>query len=167
MTSRLKDGYFWAAFLIIFVTIYFSIATYLHWFDFGFFVGEFRFNVWLSWAGVLFVAFYTPIYYVLKRRFPTKIKALLGIHVIANLSAFMLISIHFAHQLGRSSQYYPDLGTGLVLYLVMLIMAITGILQRFGIVQGQVRKWSFIHTAVAISFYLVIFVHILHGIGVI
>ena len=167
MISRLKDGYFWVAIVIILATIYFSIATYFRWLSLGFMVGQYRFNVWLSIISVLFVAIYTPIYYVLKRRYPMRSKALLGIHIIGNLLAFMANSVHFAHQVGRSPQFYPDLGTGVVLYLVMLIMATTGIFQRFRIAQSQGRRWRFIHASVTISFYLVIFVHVLHGIGVI
>lgn len=167
MTSRLRDGYFWAIALIILATVYFSVATYLRWFNLGFLVGALRFNVWLSLTAVLFIAIYTPIYYLMRRVYPRRAKALLGIHVIGNLVAFMLISVHFAHQVGRPPQFYPNLDTGIILYLVMLIMTTTGILQRFRIAQSQVRKWRFLHVSVAISFYLVIFVHILHGIGLI
>lgn len=167
MNARLKDAYFWAAIMVILATISLSTATYLRLLSLGFMVGNFRFNVWLSWIGVLFVAIYTPLYHILKSRFPTKAKTLLGIHVLGNLSAFMLISIHFAHQIGRSAAQYPNLGTGVVLYLVMLIMVTTGIIQRFHLTPIQGRHCRFLHLSVAISFYLVIFVHILHGIGLI
>ena len=167
MTSRLKDRYFLITILIILVSIYFTLATYLRYFSLGFFVGQYRFNHWLGWVGVLFVAIYTPTYYILKRRTKVSVKALLGIHVIGNLTAISLVSVHFAHQISRSPQYYPDLGTGILLELIMLIMLTTGIFQRFRIVTSQGRKWRFIHASVAISFYLVIFIHILHGIGVI
>lgn len=167
LVARLKDAYFWIAILIILTTIYFSIATYLRWVNLGFMVGNFRFNVWLSLTAVLFVAIYTPIYHNLKRRFPNRAKALLGIHVLGNLTAFMLISIHFAHQIGRSAAFYPNLGTGVVLYLVMLIMVSTGIIQRFQLAPIQGRRCRFLHLSLAVSFYLVIFVHILHGIGLI
>jgi hypothetical protein len=167
LNARLKDAYFWATITIIIATISLSTATYLRLLNLGFTVGNFRFNVWLSWTGVLFVAIYTPIYHILKSRFPNKAKTLLGIHVIGNLLAFMLISIHFAHQIGRSIEFYPDLGTGVVLYLVMLIMVSTGIIQRFQLAPSQGKRLKFLHLSVAISFYLVIFVHILHGIGLI
>ena len=165
--SSLKDGYFWITVLILLATIYLSFAAYLDWIDLGFIVGQYRFNHWLGWSGTIFVAFFTPLYYSLKRRFPLHAKALLGSHVIGNLIAFMLISGHFAAQLGRSPQFYPDLGTGVVLYLVMLIMAFTGFVQRFQLLQNQGRRWRFIHVSVAISFYLVIIVHVLHGINLI
>jgi hypothetical protein len=167
LNARLKDAYFWAALLIVLATISFSTATYLRWLNLGFRVGKSRFNVWLSWIGVIFVAIYTPLYHILKSRFPNRVKTLLGTHVLVNLFAFMLISIHFAHQIGRSIEHYPTLGTGVVLYLVMLTMVSIGIIQRFQIAPNQGKRLRFLHLSVAISFYLVIFVHILHGIGLI
>ena len=167
MTSRLKDGHFWAAVLIILATIYLIVATYLHWLNFGFMVGQYRFNHWLGWTGTFFVAIFTPLYYVSKRHYPKRGTVFLGLHVVGNLIAFMLVSIHFAAQVGRSPQFYPDLGTGVVLYLVMLIMAFTGFFQRFQLAQSQVRRWRFLHVSVAISFYLIIFIHVLHGINLI
>ena len=165
--SRLKNGYFWVAIIIVIATIYLTFAAYLHWIDLGFMLGQHRFNHWLGWTGTIFIAFFTPLYYSFKRRFPLHAKILLELHLIGNLIAFMLISGHFAAQLGRSPQFYPDLGTGVVLYLVMLIMAFTGFIQRFQLLQSQARRWRFIHVSVAISFYLVIIVHILHGINLI
>jgi len=130
------------------------------------FVGQYRFNHWLGWIGVLFVVLYTPLYYVLKRRYAKRAKALLGSHVIGNLASFMLISIHFASQMSRPAQFFPDLGTGIVLYPIMIILVVTGIFQRFQIARNLGRKWRFLHTSLATSFYLVIFVHILQGLGV-
>ena len=36
----------------------------------------------------------------------------------------MLISIHYAQQVGRPAAFYPDLGTGLALYIVMVTLVI-------------------------------------------
>lgn len=166
MFSRLRNPYFWAAVLTLLVTFYLSFGTYVRWFQLGFFVGPYRFNHWLGWIGVIFVALYTPLYYVLKRRYAKRAKALLGSHVIGNLASFMLISIHFASQMSRPAQFFPDLGTGVVLYPIMIILVVTGIFQRFQIARNLGRKWRFLHTSLATSFYLVIFVHILQGLGV-
>ena len=166
MSSRLRNPYLWAAVLILLVTFFLSFGTYIHWFQLGFFVGPYRFNHWLGWIGVLFVAIYTPLYYILKRGYAKRAKALLGSHVIGNLTSFMLISIHFASQISRPAQFFPDLGTGVVLYPIMIILVVTGIFQRFQIARNLGRKWRFLHTSLATSFYLVIFVHILQGLGV-
>jgi hypothetical protein len=165
MVSRLRNPYFWAAVVILLVTVYLSFGTYVGWFQLGSFVGQFRLNHWLGWTGVVFVAAYTPLYHFLKRRYPKRAKTLLGTHVIGNLLAFLLISIHFASQLGRPTQFFPDLGTGIVLYPIMIILVITGFTQRFQIASSFSRKWRFLHTSMATSFYLVILVHILQGLG--
>ena len=166
MTSLLKGRYFGTVVLILLVNVYLSIGTYLRWFRLGFFVGPFRFTHWLVWAGVLFVAVFTPLYYVLKRRYAKRVKALLGIHVLGNLLSFTFVSFHFASQVGRPPESFPDLGTGIVLYIVMMVMVLTGIFQRFQIAKNLGRQWRFLHTSVAISFYLVIFVHILQGLQI-
>jgi hypothetical protein len=90
----------------------------------------------LGWIGIVFVAAYTPRYYLLKRSYAKRAKTLLGTHVIGNLLSFMLISIHFASQMGRPAQFFPDLGTGIVLYPVMIILVATGIFQRFQIARN-------------------------------
>jgi DMSO/TMAO reductase YedYZ heme-binding membrane subunit len=79
--------------------------------------------------------------------------------------SFLLISIHFWGQLGRPAQFYPDLGTGIVLYIVMVLLVWTGFSERFQILPKLGRKWKFLHINMATAFYLVILVHILHGLG--
>jgi hypothetical protein len=166
MVSRLRSPYFWATLVILLLTVYLSFGTYVDWFQLGFFVGQFRFNHWLGWLGVVFVAVYTPLYHFLKRRYTKRAKTLLGSHVIGNLASFLLISVHFASQMSRPAQFFPDLGTGVVLYPIMIILVVTGIFQRFQIARNLGRKWRFLHTSLATSFYLVIFVHVLQGLGV-
>ncbi len=166
MKSNLKDVYYWFSILILLLTVFFSIGAYLRWFDFGFFVGPYRFNHWLGWIGFLFVGIYVPLFVILKRHYINKIRGLLGIHVLGNLLGFMLISIHFAHQIGRPSQYYPDLGTGLALYIVMPMLIATGFFGRFNVIDRYSKSWRFLHTSLVISLYLIIFIHILHGIKI-
>ena len=163
----LKDLDFWSAFMIILVTIYLMVATYLRWFQLNFFVGPFRFTHWLVWTGTLYVAFATPAYYVLKRRYLRRLVTFIKIHMFGNLFAFMLVSIHFAQQIGRPPQFYPDLGTGLVLYVVMLVLVGSGFLHRFRIIR-RVRPHlnRFLHVSVTTSFYLIIIVHILQGLKI-
>ena len=163
----LKDLDFWSAFVIILVTIYFMVATYLRWFQLNFFVGPFRFTHWLVWIGTLYVAFATPAYYVLKRLYLRRLVIFIKIHMFGNLFAFMLVSVHFAQQIGRPPQFYPDLGTGLALYVVMLVLVGSGFLHRFRIIR-RVRPHlnRFLHVSVTTSFYLVIIVHILQGLEI-
>ena len=163
----LRDVEFWLAVVIILVTIPLSVATYFRWFQLNFFVGPFRYTHWLSWIGTLFIAFFTPAYYVLKRRYPKKLKVLLRIHVFGNLISFLLISIHYAQQVGRPPRFFPDLGTGLVLYIVMPLLVATGFLHRFQILKSiKPHLNRFFHVSITLSFYLVIIVHILQGLNV-
>ncbi len=163
----LRDVDFWVATAIILVTIPLSAATYFRWFQLNFFVGPFRFTHWLVWTGTLYVAFATPTYYVLKRRYLTKLVTLIKIHMFGNLLAFMLVSIHFAQQIGRPPQFYPDLGTGLALYVVMFILVGSGFLHRFRIIR-RVRPHlnRFLHVSVTMSFYIIIIVHTLQGLKI-
>ena len=168
----LKDLNFLIALTIILVTTILSIATFYRWFQLRFQVGPFSFTHWLGWIGALFIAFYTPIYYVLKRRNPKRIKTLIKIHVFGNLLAVMLISIHYAQQMGRPAQFYPELGTGLTLYIVMFILVATSFLHRFGMLEklGRYRiilphQNRFLHIAI-LTFYTVIIVHALRNVGI-
>lgn len=167
------DASFWVAVIILFFTTVFSLATFLRWFNLRFKVGLFFFTHWLGWIGVFFIAIYTPIYYVLKRRKPKLLKTLVKIHVFGNLIAVMLISVHYAQQMGRPPQFYPELGTGLMLYIVMFILVATGFLHRFGILNklGRYRIFlphqnRFLHVAITITFYIAIIFHALQKLGI-
>ncbi len=171
--AALKDINLWVALTIILVTTILSLATFFRWLRLRFQVGPFSFTHWLVWIGALFIAFYTPIYYILKRRNPRLVKILIKVHVFGNLLAVMLISIHYAQQMGRPAQFYPELGTGLTLYIVMFILVSTGFLHRFGILDklGRYRiilphQNRFLHIAITLTFYLVIIVHALRNMGI-
>ncbi len=162
----LRDIDFWVAAAIIMATIPLMVATYSRWFQLNFLVGPFRFTHWLSWIGTLFIALFTLAYYVLKRRYPRNTKALLKIHVFGNLISFLLISIHFAQQVGRPPEFFPDLGTGLALYLVMPFLVASGFLHRFQILKTiKPHLNRFFHVAITLTFYMVIIVHILQGLN--
>jgi uncharacterized membrane protein YidH (DUF202 family) len=165
-----KDVEFWSASVIVLLTVFLSVATYLRWFRVNFYVGPFFLGHWLGWIGTIFIAFLTPSYYVLKRRYPKRLKSLLRIHMFGNLFSFMLISIHFAQQIGRPSQFYPDLGTGLILYVVVLILVSTGFFHRFRILESRKvyppHRNRFLHISITLSFYLVIIVHVLRNLRI-
>jgi len=172
-TKLLEDLNFWAAIIILLITTFLSVATFLRWFNLRFQIGPFSFTHWLGWIGALFIAFYTPIYYVLKRRNPQLVKTLIKIHVFGNLLSGMLISIHYAQQMGRPAEFYPDLGTGLILYIVMFILVATGFLHRFGMLEklGRYRVFlphqnRYLHIAITLTFYIVIIVHVLRNVGI-
>ena len=163
--TREKD--FWVATALLIVTASVMAAIILHWVRIGFFVGPFRLNHWFVLIGTVYIALAVPIIAHLKKRIPKKYTILYRIHIIGNLLAFMLISFHFASQISRPATSYPELGTGLVLYITMLLLVSTGILQRFHLaprIKPQTNR--FLHMGSAVAFYLIIIVHILQGLAI-
>lgn len=166
--KNLRDTEFWLATLLILLAIGLAIISYLRFFDLNFFVGPYRLAHWFTWIGTTFIALYTPIYYITKRKYPGKIRALLRIHVFGNLFSFMLITIHFAQQISRPEAFFPDLSTGLVLYIATPILIATGYLHRFKIFRTlKPHTNKYLHIALTFTFYLTIFVHILQGLNII
>lgn len=84
-----------------------------------------------------------------------------------NLIAIALITVHFSQQLSRPAEFYPDLGTGIALYVTLVVLVVTGILMRFGIGRARYRWWRYLHGGVTTTLYIVIVFHALHGLGVI
>lgn len=130
----LKSLEFWAALSIIIAAVCLMVADNLGWIHFGFFIGPFRANHWFVWIGTLYVAFTVPIIAMLKQRYLSKFLALFRVHIFGNLLAFLLISLHFAGQINRPAEFYPDLGTGLALYIIMLLLVATGFTHRFHLI---------------------------------
>jgi len=166
--SVLKSKEFWVALSIIIATIILIVADSLRWIRFGFLVGPFRANHWFVWIGTLYIAIIVPIIAILKKRKPSRYLTLFRVHVFGNLLAFTLISIHFASQINRPTTAYPELGTGLALYIIMILLVATGFTHRFQLIpQIKSTTRKFVHVALTFSFYIIIIIHILHGIGVI
>ena len=164
MKSVFRDVYFWIVILVLVLADYFFVGTYLDWFDFGVFVGQYRLNHWLGWIGFLFILLYIPLFFTFKRKYVEKIRLFLGIHVLGNLLAYLLITIHFAAQISRPAQFYPDLGTGIALQVFMITLVLTGFLLRFNIISRFRRTWRFLHTSSVTALLVIILIHILHGI---
>ena len=159
-----KNKEFWAALTIVIAAVCLMIANNLRWIYFGDFVGPFRANHWFVLIGTFCIAFAVPIIATLKRRSPNRYKTLLRIHMFGNLAAFLLVSLHFAGQINRPSAFYPQLGTGLALYIIMILLVATGFTHRFQLIpqiKSQTRK--FVHVGLTFSFYIIIGIHILHG----
>ena len=163
-----KDYELWSATTIVLLTFVLAVIVYLRFFNLNFFVGPYRFTHWFTWIGTFFIAIYSPIYYVTKRKYPAKIKSLLRVHVFGNLFSFMLITIHFAQQISRPEAFFPDLSTGLLLYIVMPFLVATGYLHRFQFFKNlKPHANRFLHVSLTLTFYLTILVHILQGLNII
>ena len=171
--NLLKNKIFLAASTILIVTFFIIVFILIDWIDTGFFVGPLRFSHWMGIIGMLIIAIYTPIFYVLKRRYPKKLKYLLNLHVFGFLLSFTLISIHFAGQIGRPQQFYPELGEGIALFIIMVLLVSTGFIQRFLSIPKKAGKHykphinRYYHVSVTTAFYIVIIVHVLINMGII
>ena len=87
--------------------------------------------------------------------------------MFGNLFAFALISLHFTSEISRPIEYFPNLGTGLALYIALILLVVTGIFQRFPLsLKTKAQTYRFLHTGAAVTVYLIIVIHILHGLGV-
>jgi hypothetical protein len=164
----MKNLEFWAAMIIVILTAFLMFAYYNRWFSFAATIGPFRVIHYIAFAGTLYIAFGVLFFSMLKRRNPQKYKMLLRFHSFGNLIAFLLVSLHFAGQLGRPANSYPELGTGLALYIGMTLLVISGLALRFHIFRSVNPSTNrFIHAGLALAFYIVIIVHTLHGLNLI
>ena len=155
--NRLRDTDLWVSIVILTITVFLSILIIADRSWFGFFVGPLLFTHWLVLIGGLWIAFVTPIYYVLKHRRPNKFKTWVRIHMFGNLVAFMLISVHFTYWV----IFVSFIGTGMALFVAVLTLVVTGLLQRFAILGSSRRYIRFIHISMTTAFYLILITHIL------
>ncbi len=121
------------------------MVAYVFWYHLLFFVGSYLFIHWLGIIATIFIAVFSPIYIILKQARPKHARSLLNFHVFGNLFAFLVVSIHFAQNLARLAGFLQRLGDGLVLYLVLLLILATGILERFQTSNKLHRYTKFIH----------------------
>jgi hypothetical protein len=84
----------------------------------------------------------------------------------------MLISIHYAGQIGRPSQFYPEFGEGIALYITMLLLVTTGFIHRFQIIPRKAKKYypphfnRYYHISITTAFYIIIIIHVLINISI-
>ncbi len=153
--------------LIILATIVLVIAILADWIFLGVLIGPLRLSHWLSWMGSLFIVFYSPLFYTLRRsKFPRK-KMLLDIHVFGYLIAFSMISVHYAGQLSRPVSNYPPFAEGIALLAMIIFLVITGVLQAFVLKLEKSNKKinrrtnRYFHVCLVLGFYIVVIVHMI------
>lgn len=155
-----KNGHMYIALALMTAIIVMSIGTYARWWDLHIVVAS---QSLVHWAGIIpagYIAVFTPIYASLKRRSPGRFRTLLSIHVFGNLLAFLLISMHFADHLARP--VFPhNISTGLTVYVVVALMVLTGLMQRFRLANRiqRARRWT--HVSLSLAFYIVVIMHVI------
>lgn len=162
---RIKQKYLIS--LLALTVIILSVGNYLRWWNLNTYVGPLLLHHWLGWVGAMYIAIITPLYSILKRRYPGRMKTLLAVHVFGNLIAFLFISIHFTQLMGRPALFAPIPGTGMAQYIIVATMVATGLMQRLRLAKGFLKPWRFIHVSLSLSYYIVLTVHILRNLGVI
>ena len=166
--KRAGNWELWLSAVTVFLTVLLMIAYFNRWFSFAERVGPFRIIHYVAFAGTFFIAFGVISFAALKRRFPNKYNTLLKVHVFGNLLSFLLVSLHFAGQVGRPADIYPEFGTGLAIYIGMVLSVATGLILRFKVFRSLSPVSSrFVHAGLAFVFYTIIVVHILHGLSII
>ena len=163
-----KNMEFLVSVLIILLTVFLMIAYYNRWFSFAERVGPFRIIHYVAWAGTIYIAITVILFSFYKRRSPQKTNNLARIHMFGNLISFLLVSLHFAGQVGRPADFYPDFGTGLALYVGFVVLTITGFVLKYASsMKFRPMTNRTIHVSMALAFYLIIIFHILHGLELI
>jgi hypothetical protein len=166
--KRAGNWELWVSAVTVFLTVSLMIAYYSRWFSFATRFGPFRIIHYIAFAGTFFIAFGVVLFVVLKRRFASRYRMLLRVHVFGNLLSFLLVSLHFAGQVGRPADIYPEFGTGLAMYIGMVLSVATGLVLRFKVFRSLSPVSSrFVHAGLAFVFYTIIVVHILHGLSII
>lgn len=156
-------------FLLVLI-LFLVVGVYFDWINISYRISGLFVSHWLVWGSAMFVAVFVPMFYVLKRLYPLYSKRFLDLHVYGNLLAFLLISLHFASQVSRPEQFFPEGRTGTALYIVTILIVATGIIHRFNLLKrfgnlGMAHRNRFVHVALVLAFYLVLAVHILHNLG--
>lgn len=149
------------AIIVVGVANYYGLLGNLH-----FRIGPFFFHHWLSITGATYIAVVVPIQRYRWGREPERRGTLIPFHVYGNLVAVALVTVHFSQQISRPPEAYPDLGTGLALYVTLFLLVLTGIFMRFGVDRPHYHRWKYAHGGVTSAFYIVIIFHVLHGLGI-
>ncbi len=163
---------FVSALLIVIMASIISFYVYNRTIVTNFLVGPFRFSHWLSIVGTIYIAIATPLFTVLKRRFHVNWIRLVRFHMFGNLVFFALIALHFFAQVGRPASNFPEIGTGLAMFIAMSLQVVSGFTQRFRSRRPFYNKLinpmtnKFVHASLVMVFYIVIIFHLLHGLGI-
>ena len=165
MSKLLHNATFWTSIILLILTDILFIGILFDFFNFGSVIGPYRLNHWIGWIGFGLFLVYVPIFVLSRRKFAGKFRLFLGLHVLINLTSYLLVTIHFASQISRPEEFYPDLGTGVVQYIFMIILVGTGFLQRFNLLSSYRKKWLFLHRSSILALTVILIFHILHGIG--
>jgi len=152
--------------ILLITTALLSILASLFWIDLNFFVGPYFLIHWFGIIATAFIAVFNPIYYFLKRLKVKKKETLLRIHVFGNVLAFLLISLHFAQNVGRLALAPERLGVGFILFLILLVVLATGMIEKYHSKGKLVRYSKVLHKYSVVILFLIAIIHVLTGFNI-
>ena len=118
-------------------------------------------NHWLAWLAVAFIIIYVPLFIILKRRNHNIYSKLIKVHQIGFMVAFILVSLHIGPQMRRI--FPPEIGTGIAAYVCLLVLVVTGILQRNQLLAKRMSALRLVHFSMVFSFFLIIVFHVIRA----
>jgi hypothetical protein len=151
----------WLSFTAVAVGLVLAVLSYLGLIPLGYKLGPYWLNHWLGWLSMGFIVIYVPIFVILKKRKPKIYQKLMKVHEVGFIVAFMLVSLHIGSQIRRV--FPPEIGTGIVAYLSLLALVVTGIMRKNQILATRMVTLRFVHLSMVVSFFLVIVFHVIRA----
>ena len=151
----------WLSFAAVAVGLMFAVLSYLGLIPLSYKLGPYWLNHWLGWLAMGLIAIYVPVFVILKKRTPKIYGKLIKVHEIGFIVAFMLVSLHIGSQIRRV--FPPEIGTGIAAYISLLALVVTGIMRKNQILATRMATLRTIHLSMAVSFFLVIVVHVIRA----
>ena len=151
----------WMSFAAVAVGLVLAVLSYLGLIPLGYKFGPYWLNHWLGWLSMGLIIIYVPIFVILKKRKPKIYQKLMKVHEIGFIVAFMLVSLHIGSQIRRV--FPPEIGTGIAAYVCLLVLVVTGIMQKNQILATRMAKLRLVHLSMVISFFLVIVFHVIRA----
>ena len=162
-TAVHKKGYIskWVEFAAVAVGLFLAVMSYSGLIPLGYKLGPYWLNHWIGWLSFGFIIIYVPVFIILKRRNTKIYGKLIKVHQIGFIIAFILVSLHIGSQIRRV--FPPEIGTGIAAYVSLLVLVVTGIMQRSQMLTRRIGALRFAHLSMVISFFLVIVLHIVRA----
>jgi hypothetical protein len=159
--SRKRYLAIWLSFSALAIGLVLAILSYLGLIPLGYKLGPYWLNHWLGWLSMGFIIIYVPIFVILRKRNPKIYQRLVKVHEIGFIVAFMLVSLHIGSQIRRV--FPPEIGTGIAAYVSLFALVVTGIMRKNQILATRMTTLRFIHLSMAITFFLVIVLHVIRA----
>ena len=159
--GRIKNLSMWLSFAGLIAGLVLAVLSYSGLIPLGYKLGPYWLNHWIGWLSFGFVIIYVPIFIILKKRNPKIYPKLIKLHQIGFIVAFMLVSLHIGSQIRRV--FPPEIGTGIAAYVCLLVLVVTGIMQRNQMLSTRIGTLRFVHLSMVVSFFLVIVFHIVRA----